>query len=176
MEWPDSFYAMRDGAGCPICAEGRPDETQHGLRFFAGQACDAYLQRAAIQRGYSVVVWRGRHVAEPTQLSTDEAAAFWRDLLHVGRALEAHFSPIKLNYDILGNSVPHLHTHVIPRYADDPKPGWPFPFPPEPHGERDDNELRKDVGALAALTADEPTRDANRGSDRPSSDGEATNG
>jgi diadenosine tetraphosphate (Ap4A) HIT family hydrolase len=30
---------------------------------------------------------------------------------------------VKMNYETLGNSPPHLHTHVMPRYADDPKPG-----------------------------------------------------
>jgi diadenosine tetraphosphate (Ap4A) HIT family hydrolase len=38
-------------------------------------------------------------------------------------------APVKLNYDVLGNAVPHLHTHIVPRHADDPRPGWPFPFP-----------------------------------------------
>ena len=119
-----------------MCAEGRPDETELGARFFAGEVSDAYLQRLAVQRGYTVVVWRGRHVAEPTELSADEATRYWLELLQVGRALETAFEPVKLNYDLLGNSLPHLHTHVIPRYADDPKPGWPFPFPeedPPPH-------------------------------------------
>jgi diadenosine tetraphosphate (Ap4A) HIT family hydrolase len=68
-------------------------------------------------------------VVEPTELSADEAARFFAELLHVGRAIERVFGPVKMNYDILGNSVPHLHVHVIPRYADDPRPEWPFPFP-----------------------------------------------
>ena len=112
-----------------MCEEGRPEDTRHGARIFAGEVADAYLQRADVQRGYTVVVWRGRHVAEPTELDPDEAAAYWRELLTVGRALERHFEPVKLNYQLLGNSLPHLHAHVIPRYADDPRPGWPFPFP-----------------------------------------------
>lgn len=151
MEWPAEFHRWRTGDGCPICEQGRPAETAHGVRFFAGQVTDAYLQRAAIQRGYSVVVWRGRHVAEPTQLTPADAAAFWSELLQVGRALEAHYNPVKLNYDILGNSVPHLHAHVIPRDADDPRPGWPFPLPDEPHDRRDVEELLADVTALSAL-------------------------
>jgi diadenosine tetraphosphate (Ap4A) HIT family hydrolase len=153
MEWPDEFYELRRGLGCPMCEQGRPEETEYGARIFAGEALDAYLQKAAVQRGYAVVVWRGRHVAEPTELSPDEAAAYWNELLRVGRALEQHFEPVKMNYETLGNSLPHLHTHVMPRYADDPKPGWPFPYPeeqPEPHPEE---EFRKDVEALRALLA-----------------------
>src|SRR6185437_16971840 len=102
-------------------------------------------------RGLSIVVWRGRHVVEPTELSDEEAAMYGREVILVGRALETTFSAVKLNYNVLGNSVPHLHTHVIPRYADDPRPGWPFPFPedePPPHPE---DQLRADAEALRGL-------------------------
>jgi diadenosine tetraphosphate (Ap4A) HIT family hydrolase len=63
-------------------------------------------------------------------------------LLIVGRALERALEPVKLNYNVLGNSVPHLHVHVIPRYAEDPRPEWPFPFPEEPPPPFPDAELR----------------------------------
>ena len=36
-----------------MCAQGRPEETEYGIRFFAGEVADAYLQRAKIQRGYT---------------------------------------------------------------------------------------------------------------------------
>src|SRR5919197_1291159 len=87
MEWPESFYAVRRGEGCPMCAEGRPDDNGYGLRIHAGAVSDAYLQRADVQRGYTIVVWRGRHVAEPTELSETEAAAYWREVLLVGLAV-----------------------------------------------------------------------------------------
>jgi diadenosine tetraphosphate (Ap4A) HIT family hydrolase len=151
VEWPPEFYALRRGEGCPMCAQGRPEEDAHGVRVFAGKVSDAYLQRAAVQRGYTVVVWRGRHVAEPTELADEEAARYWLEVLRVARALEAHLRPVKLNYDLLGNSLPHLHTHVVPRYADDPRPGWPFPFPedePPPIGAA---LYASDVEALRSL-------------------------
>ena len=40
--------------------------------------------------------------------------------------MRARFKPVKLNYMTLGNTVPHLHTHVLPRYQDDPAPGGPI--------------------------------------------------
>jgi diadenosine tetraphosphate (Ap4A) HIT family hydrolase len=153
VEWPEQFYARRAGDGCPSCAEGRPDATPWGVRFFAGSVCDAYLVRADIQRGLSMAVWRGRHVAEPTQLTDDEAAAYGREVLRVGRALEAVMEPIKLNYDLLGNTVPHLHTHIVPRYADDPRPGWPFPFPDPDPGPMPEGRLLADVDALRRALA-----------------------
>ena len=153
MEWPEEFYAMRRGEGCPMCAEGRPDATPHGIRFFAGEVADAYLRRASIQRGLSVVIWRGRHVAEPSELTEEEAAGYWRELLLVSRAIEQVVRPVKMNYNLLGNSLPHLHTHVVPRYGDDPKPGWPFPFPEEDPEPFPDDELQRDVDALRAAFA-----------------------
>jgi diadenosine tetraphosphate (Ap4A) HIT family hydrolase len=142
VEWPERFYDLKRGTGCPICSEGRPDETAGGIRIFAGELTDAYLHRGGVQRGLTHVYWRGRHIVEPTELSEEEASAFWRELLIVGRALEDALEPVKLNYNILGNSVPHLHVHVIPRYAEDPRPEWPFPFPEEPPPPFPDVELR----------------------------------
>jgi len=135
-----------------MCEEGRPDETPHGVRYFAGEVADAYLIRADIQRGLSIVVWRGRHVAEPTELTDEEAAAYGREVLRVGRAIESVLKPVKLNYDLLGNTVPHLHTHIVPRYADDPRPGWPFPFPHSDPPAMPAEQLVRDVEALNRAT------------------------
>lgn len=134
-----------------MCAQGRPDETEYGARIFAGEVSDAYLQKAGVQRGYTLVIWRGRHVAEPTELSAEESAAYWLEVVEVGRALEQHLQPVKMNYELLGNSLPHLHTHVMPRYADDPRPGWPFPHPEEQPPPIEESAFRRDVEALRGL-------------------------
>ena len=148
MEWPAQFYAWRAGDGCPACGQGRPAETSYGVRYFAGELCDAYLVRSDVQRGLTIAVFRGRHVVEPTELSDGEAATYGREVLRVGRAIEAAFSPVKLNYDLLGNAMPHLHTHIVPRYADDPRPGWPFPFPDPDPPPMPEERLERDVAAL----------------------------
>jgi hypothetical protein len=56
------------------------------VRFFAGEVVDAYLVRADIQRGLSIVVWRGRHVAEPTDRA--EPAPSVHDQRFQGELLE----------------------------------------------------------------------------------------
>ena len=83
MEWSNEFYAWRYGENCPSCAEGRPDATTSGARYFAGELCDAYPVRADIQRGLSIAVFRRRHVVEPTELSEREAAIYGREVLRV---------------------------------------------------------------------------------------------
>jgi len=60
------------------------------------------------------------HVIEPFELDPPDRLAFWEDCMLAGRALNSLFSPRKMNYEIHGNSIPHLHMHLYPRYAGDP--------------------------------------------------------
>ncbi len=135
-----------------MCAGGRPDETEYGIRVMAGAWSDTYLQKRGKVRGYCVAIWRGRHVSEPTELSWEEAAGYWREVLAVAGALENQFRPVKMNIEMLGNTTPHLHTHLRPRYIDDPAPFGPLPhegvYPPFP-----DAQLRADAAALKAELA-----------------------
>lgn len=138
-----------------MCAEGRVDDNGFGPRVFAGRCVDAYLQRRDVgQRGYTIAIWRGRHVADPTELTAAEATRYFAEVLRVGRAIDAHYRPLKLNFDILGNTVPHLHTHVLPRYADDGSPMRPARLM---RGEVTDDRrladdlIERDAAALRAL-------------------------
>jgi diadenosine tetraphosphate (Ap4A) HIT family hydrolase len=38
----------------------------------------------------------------------------------VAQALARVFRPVKMNYELLGNLVPHIHWHLVPRLATDP--------------------------------------------------------
>ena len=127
--WPDDWERRYGGEGCPMCTQGRPDEDEFGIRVYRSDICDGYLQKAAVgQRGYCLVIWRGRHVADVTQLSDTEVGLYWSDVMRVARAVELHYTPAKLNLMTLGNELPHLHTHVVPRYVDDSEPGKPPRF------------------------------------------------
>jgi diadenosine tetraphosphate (Ap4A) HIT family hydrolase len=76
--------------------------------------------------GYCILVSR-RHATELSQLALDERQAFFDEMCRLARAIELCFKPRKLNYELLGNQVPHLHWHLFPRRPDDPealKPVW----------------------------------------------------
>src|SRR5258708_22584828 len=73
--------------------------------------------------GYVCVVSR-RHVDEPFDL--DDREAWWAECMVVARALSTELRPKKMNYEIHGNTVPHLHLHLFPRTADDPFVGRPI--------------------------------------------------
>jgi diadenosine tetraphosphate (Ap4A) HIT family hydrolase len=105
---------------------GGADETQHGLRVFDGRWADGYIGRYPVRPGYAFVVFKGRHVAEPGELSAEETAGFWTDVARVAQAVEDQYQPAKMNWLHLGNGVPHLHVHLVPRPHDDPRAGLPL--------------------------------------------------
>jgi diadenosine tetraphosphate (Ap4A) HIT family hydrolase len=76
--------------------------------------------------GYCLLVAR-RHATELSQLSESERRAYLDEMCLLARAIEECFRPKKLNYELLGNQVPHLHWHVFPRFDADPdrlRPVW----------------------------------------------------
>lgn len=151
-EWPRNWAELTRGIGCEMCEGGRPDANAYGVRIRAGRYTDAYLQRADVQRGYTLVIWRGRHVNEPTELDEAEAAGYWAEVMTVARALISLYTPLKMNYETLGNSVPHLHTHLVPRFTEDPRPGEPFPLTARQPGVKvPEGRLWRDVTILRKL-------------------------
>jgi diadenosine tetraphosphate (Ap4A) HIT family hydrolase len=123
--WAPNFAALARGEGCPMCQPGA-EETPFGVRVFEGRWSDAYLGRRPVRPGYAYVIWKGRHVAEPTELSEAEATGFWGEVAHVARGVAARRQPVKMNWLSLGNGVPHLHVHLVPRPADDVRAGGPL--------------------------------------------------
>jgi len=68
-----------------------------------------------------------RHVKEMTDLPVDERQRFMSAVFAVEATLRELLAPDKINLASLGNQVPHLHWHIIPRFADDrhfPDPVW----------------------------------------------------
>jgi diadenosine tetraphosphate (Ap4A) HIT family hydrolase len=148
--WPEDWDDRMAGRGCPICAGLGQGDNDFWVDVFTGEFAEVYLERRTRLPGYCVVVWRLGHVAEPTDLGAEQAAGYWTDVLAAGRAVRARFDPVKMNYLTLGNTVPHLHTHVVPRYRDDPAPGGPIAWQqifssdlvPEPDLHRQAADLR----------------------------------
>src|SRR5687768_13344615 len=110
----DRWDALVRGEGCPLCAELAADEpaNEHGQT-----VADLAISRVRLAHnqwvaGYCVLICR-RHVREPFELEWQEQMAFFADLMRVGRAIEAVYRPDKLNFQLLGNAVPHLHGHVV---------------------------------------------------------------
>ena len=73
-------------------------------------------------RGYALVLLKA-HVREPFELPGDVQSEHFSEVMRAAEALNQTFAPHKLNYACYGNAEPHVHWHLVPRYADDPHPG-----------------------------------------------------
>ncbi len=63
---------------------------------------------------------------EEHDLPAAAAAALMRDAQRTSLALAAITGAVKLNYEIHGNTLPHLHMHFFPRYRGDRFEGRPI--------------------------------------------------
>jgi len=127
--WRERWAQQRKGEDCVLCGRSGIDEDEWGIRVFTGEAVDGFAWKTGLIAGYVVAIWNGVHVAEPTQLASAQAAAYWREVTRIGRAVESCFEPAKVNYLTLGNNVPHLHTHIVPRpWSGDPGPNRALDF------------------------------------------------
>src|ERR1700751_2548127 len=76
--------------------------------------------------GFCRVIWNA-HVAEFSDLAAGERDRVMRVVYAVERAMRSVMQPVKVNLASLGNQVPHVHLHVIPRFSNDahfPLPIW----------------------------------------------------
>jgi diadenosine tetraphosphate (Ap4A) HIT family hydrolase len=74
-----------------------------------------------------------RHARELTDLPREERDALMQVVYAVEAAVRKAMQPHKVNVASLGNMTPHVHWHVIPRFADDrhfPRPVWAQPERP----------------------------------------------
>src|SRR5260370_40527412 len=109
---------------CPFCRklQGLPD-AEVVWSFPHSVAVLGFWQ---YYHGYCILIAR-RHATELSALADAERRAFLDEMCLLARAIELCCRPHKLNYELLGNQVPHLHWHLFPRYADDPnrlQPVW----------------------------------------------------
>ncbi len=121
----DEWQRLVEGIDCPNCqvaASTADDESS----LYVGRLPLSAVRFSRNQRapGYTVVYCR-RHVSEPFELTPRYAHGFFDDVMAVAEALQRVYRPLKLNYQILGNVIPHLHCHIVPRYRGDLAPHAP---------------------------------------------------
>jgi diadenosine tetraphosphate (Ap4A) HIT family hydrolase len=116
---PHKWEKWLRGDDCPICRSISTDAAIAEL-----EVSRLMMSEDAPMRGYAWLPFR-RHVVELHELSAVEGAAFMRDIQRVSRAIASATRAVKLNYEIHGNTVPHLHMHIFPRYVGDPFEGGP---------------------------------------------------
>jgi len=109
--------------GCELC------EQPGGAPVWQDGACRVVRVDDADYPGFCHVIWRD-HETEISDLTGAEQRHLMSVVSAVESALRGLYQPDKINLASLGNVVPHLHWHIIPRWRDDrhfPKPIWAVP-------------------------------------------------
>ena len=120
-----SWDDLADGIGCPFDGE-RPATNEHWDKVASLSISTLYLHKVQTYRGYSLLVYDGAHATRLDQLAAEAATAFMADLLRVQQAVAKVLKPDHVNLELMGNVIPHLHWHIIPRYKSDPRWGAPI--------------------------------------------------
>jgi diadenosine tetraphosphate (Ap4A) HIT family hydrolase len=105
---------------CELCDLARGDV------LYKADGLRVILVDDAAYPGFCRVIWNA-HVAEMTDLAPEQRASLMEAVWQVEQAVRQVMRPHKVNLASLGNMVPHLHWHIIPRYQDDahfPSPVW----------------------------------------------------
>jgi diadenosine tetraphosphate (Ap4A) HIT family hydrolase len=106
--------------GCELCTG------VGGRLVLANEWLRVVLVDEADLPGFTRVIWNA-HVREMTDLDDAARRRLFAAVLAVEVAQRQVLAPHKVNLASLGNVTPHLHWHVIPRFADDshfPQPVW----------------------------------------------------
>lgn len=120
--WREARWSqMTSGEACPMCADAYLERNEHGVLVRELRESYARLPFNQYMRGWTVVILKG-HRTELFDMTPTEFQGFWSDVRDVAAAVHEVFEPVKVNYCVYGNLVPHLHCHVLPRYAhEDPE-------------------------------------------------------
>ena len=118
--WNDSAkwqtYLSREG--CPVCNQ-TPETRPSTERSIADLSVSRLIADShTCLKGYCCLVLTP-HVVEIYDLSDEESAAFTRDMKIASLALKQVTGAVKINYDIHGNTIPHMHVHLYPRQIGD---------------------------------------------------------
>ena len=116
--------------GCPMCTKWQDDRD---LRIVEFEYCYVILNRDQFFTGYCFVLAKA-HVTELFHLDVATRQGIIEEVNGVAAALDRVFTPTKINYELLGNMVPHMHWHLVPRFSADPL--WPRPIWSEAHVEK----------------------------------------
>jgi len=147
-----TWHDLVKGERCVLCAP-RPESNDHWDLIAPLSASSLYLAKNQTYRGQCQLTFDSRHVARLDQLSADEYAAFSADLFLAQNAVARVVAADHMNVESLGNVVPHLHWHIVPRYVGDARwgmPVWTTPLSAMPDTRLNDVERTQLIDAIRA--------------------------
>ena len=115
--------------GCSYCDEGEL-LAAFGIKIGELPMSKVILFKEQSHRGRVIVACK-KHVDDITDLSKEDRIAFMEDVNHVAEILHEVFHPDKINFGAYGDTMHHLHVHLVPKYKDGYEWGGVFAMNPQ---------------------------------------------
>ena len=102
---------------CPYCQQGE-FLAKFGYLAFETETSEVIVFKDQSHPGRAIVAYKKDHVAEIQDLSDEERNAFMKDVSDVAKAIQKAYNPDRINYGAYGDTLGHLHFHIVPKYKD----------------------------------------------------------
>lgn len=101
--------------GCPYCTKGE-SLAKFGYLAFETETSEIIVFKDQSHPGRCIVAYKGDHVAEIKDLSVEERNKFMDDVCKTANAIQKAYNPDRINYGAYGDTLGHLHIHLVPKY------------------------------------------------------------
>lgn len=136
-----------ENQACVFCDEERT-ELPTCLKICDLKYSRLYLFREQLYSGRCLLASKS-HTAEIYDLPRDEQEGFLAELAVVSKTLKDLYCADKMNFLSLGDTVGHIHIHIVPKKKSDPEWGGMFQFIAE-EGFLSDEAYRKEIVSIKA--------------------------
>jgi histidine triad (HIT) family protein len=136
---------------CPLCRFARGEDSASVL--YEDEHVLCFLNQNPLTTGHSLVIPK-KHYAALTDLPPDELArctsVFQKMVRQIARALKVDgFNLIQNNGEAAGQSIGHVHFHLVPRFEED---GYITSWSGEPASSDRLEEVRKEISKVQVTT------------------------
>lgn len=132
---------------CPYCNYGDA-LAKFGVLAFETETSSVIVFKDQSHPGRAIVSYKNDHVAEIQDLNDEERNAFIKDVSDVAKAIQKAYNPDRINYGAYGDTLGHLHIHLVPKYKDGFE--WGGSFVMNTNNYASDEELNKVVENIKA--------------------------
>ena len=121
----EGWLHLADPQHCPVCRQapmppGMEDIVELPHSWLSAEPVDCL-------KGACHLIAK-EHAVELFDFQPGELLALMQEVQLCAQALKTVTQAVKINYEIHGNTIPHFHVHLYPRYLDDPFPAGPIDF------------------------------------------------
>lgn len=131
--------------GCPYCSKGEALD-KFGVLAFETPTSEVIVFKDQHHQGRAIVAYKNDHVAEIQDLTDEERNNFMKDVSDVAKAIQVSFKPDRINYGAYGDTLGHLHIHLVPKYKDGFE--WGGTFVMNTNEYASDEEIEKVVNTI----------------------------